>query len=81
MPAMSMLVHISHYAPSLTAVQWAPSSRHILVSGADDHQALVWDLSRLSGGRSHSGIVREPTLAFNAESEINNLYGVSAPVR
>jgi hypothetical protein len=55
------------------AVQWAPSSRHILVSGADDHQALVWDLSRLAGGRPHSGIVREPTLAFNAESEINNL--------
>ena len=75
-----MLVHISRPASSLIAVQWAPSSRHILVSGADDHQALVWDLSRLSGGRPHSGIVREPTLAFSAESEINNLYGVIAPI-
>jgi DDB1- and CUL4-associated factor 7 len=57
-------------------VQWAPSSRHVLVSGGDDQQALVWDLSRQSsGGRSHSGTIREPTLAYNTESEINNLYG------
>jgi len=56
-------------------VQWAPSSRHVLVSGGDDQQALVWDLSRQnSGGRSHSGTIREPTLAYNTESEINNLY-------
>jgi len=56
-------------------VQWAPSSRHVLVSGGDDCQALVWDLSRASsGGRSHSGTIREPTLAFSTDSEINNLY-------
>jgi DDB1- and CUL4-associated factor 7 len=56
-------------------VQWAPSSRHVLVSGGDDQQALVWDLSRQSsGGRSHSGTIREPTLAYNTECEINNLY-------
>ena len=56
-------------------VQWAPSSRHVLVSGGDDHQALVWDLSRVnSSGRNHSGTIREPSLAYNTESEINNLY-------
>jgi hypothetical protein len=55
-------------------VQWAPSSRHVLVSGGDDHQALVWDLSRANFSRgSHSGTIREPTLAYNTESEINNL--------
>jgi hypothetical protein len=44
------------------------------VSGGDDHQALVWDLSRANAaGRSHSGIVREPSLAYTTESEINNL--------
>ena len=56
-------------------VQWAPNSRHVLVSGGDDHQVLVWDLSRAnSGGRGHSATIREPTLAFNTEYEINNLY-------
>ena len=45
------------------------------MSGGDDHQALVWDLSRVSSAqRSHSGTIREPTLAYNTESEINNLY-------
>ena len=45
------------------------------MSGGDDQQALVWDLSRQnSGGRSHSGTIREPRLAYNTESEINNLY-------
>ena len=51
------------------------------MSGGDDHQALVWDLSRAnSGGRSHSGTIREPTLAYNTDSEINNLYGDSFPL-
>jgi hypothetical protein len=45
------------------------------VSGGDDQQALVWDLSRQNpGGRSHSGTIREPKLVYNTESEINNLY-------
>jgi DDB1- and CUL4-associated factor 7 len=57
------------------AVQWAPASRHVLVSGGDDHQALIWDLSRVpSGGRSHGGTIRDPILAYTTESEINNLY-------
>jgi hypothetical protein len=60
-------------------VQWAPSSRHVLVSGGDDHQALVWDLSRASASRgSHSGTIREPSLSYNTESEINNLYILSS---
>ena len=68
-----MLVYPACY--DVDVVQWAPSSRHVLVSGADDQQALVWDLSRHnSGGRSHSGTIREPTLAYTVDSEINNLY-------
>lgn len=48
------------------------------MSGGDDHQALVWDLSRANpGGRNQSGTIREPTLAYNTDSEINNLYGHS----
>jgi DDB1- and CUL4-associated factor 7 len=59
----------------INIVQWAPMSRSVLVSGGDDHQALIWDLSKVnSGGRNQSGVIVDPVFAFNAESEINNLY-------
>ena len=50
------------------ALSWAPhSSCHICTCG-EDKQALIWELSRLSPTP-----IEDPILAYQAESEINNM--------
>lgn len=57
----------------VNATAWAPhSSCHICTAG-DDSQALIWDLSAMP-----KRPVEEPILAYNAESEINNLQWSSS---
>jgi WD repeat-containing protein 68 len=66
-------VSSGHMAP-ISAVTWAPHSACHMVTGADDSQALIWDLSQLPKP------MEDPILAYTAESEINSLcWSPSAP--
>ncbi|KAI9146444.1 DDB1 and CUL4-associated factor 7 [Paraphysoderma sedebokerense] len=67
-PTMPVTELRGHQA-AVNSCVWAPhSSGHICTAG-DDSQALVWDLSQMSRGK----YVQEPILAYQAESEINQL--------
>ncbi len=62
-----------HHA-TVSTMAWAPHSGCHIVSGGDDAQALIWDLSCLPKP------VEDPILAYTAESEINSLcWSPSAP--
>jgi WD repeat-containing protein 68 len=64
----------SGHMASISAVAWAPHSACHIVTGADDAQALIWDLSTLPEP------VDDPILAYTADSEINSLcWSPSAP--
>lgn len=61
-----------HHNACLNALAWAPhSSCHICTAG-DDKQALIWDLKPLPKP------IEEPILAYNAESEVNQLQWSTA---
>ncbi len=64
----------SGHTASISAVAWAPHSACHIVTGGDDSQALIWDLSALPAP------VEDPILAYTAQSEINSLaWSPSAP--
>jgi len=65
-PSMPVAELAAHSSP-VNSVAWAPHSACHLCSGADDTQALIWDLSQLPTP------VEDPILAYGAEAEINNL--------
>lgn len=62
-----------HHAP-LNSIAWAPHSSAHIVTGGDDSQALIWDLSTMPNP------ITEPILAYTAKAEINQLqWGVAQP--
>eukprot|EP01135_Chromosphaera_perkinsii_P003162 Nk52_evm51s236 gene=Nk52_evmTU51s236 len=65
-PSVPVAELAGHHA-SVNAMAWAPhSSCHICTAG-DDSQALIWDISQMPKP------MEDPILAYNAESEINQL--------
>ncbi|KAA0150087.1 hypothetical protein FNF27_04701 [Cafeteria roenbergensis] len=66
MPATAAATLRTHTAAA-NCLAWAPHSSCHLCSGADDNQALIWDLASLPKS------VEDPILAYGAEREINNL--------
>lgn len=56
----------AHHA-SVNAVGWSPASASHVCSVAEDHRALIWDLSAIPKA------VDDPVLSYTASAEINNL--------
>ncbi|CAI5756894.1 unnamed protein product [Candida verbasci] len=60
---------------AINSIKYHPTSNY-LVSGGDDCQSLVWDLTNLSKGndKNQSGFVIDtPVLAYEEDLEINNV--------
>jgi len=60
-----------HHA-CVNGIAWAPHSSCHMCTGGDDKQALIWDLSAMPKP------IEDPILAYNAESEINQLQWSAA---
>lgn len=56
----------------INSIAWAPHSSSHLCTGADDRQALIWEVTPT--GKN----ITEPILAYQAEGEINTLQWSSA---
>jgi len=65
-PSIPVATLSGHNAP-VNAIAWAPHSSCHICSAADDHFALIWDLSSMPKP------IEDPILAYDAKSEINNL--------
>lgn len=57
---------LNGHSNCVNALAWSPVSGSYLLTGGDDHQALIWDVQEKANNI-------EPTHAYNAESEINNV--------
>jgi WD repeat-containing protein 68 len=57
---------IGHNA-CVNSISWAPHSSCHIATAADDAQALIWEVTE------SPKIIEEPALAYQAESEINQL--------
>lgn len=68
----SALLELDAHAASVNAIKWAPHSRNLIASCADDCQVLVWDCNNAEN-TSGTARAREPVMAWTAESEVNNL--------
>lgn len=61
------VAELNGHRAGVNAIAWAPhSSCHICTAG-DDRQALIWDLNDMPKP------IEDPILAYNAESDINQL--------
>jgi DDB1- and CUL4-associated factor 7 len=50
----------------VNTLAWSPVSSSHLITGADDHQALIWEIN-------HASPTIDPALVYTSDSEINNL--------
>lgn len=57
---------LSGHNNCVNALAWSPADGNHLITGADDHQALIWEVH-------HSQNNIDPRSVYNADSEINNL--------
>lgn len=66
---------LARHGSAVNAMTWAPHSSSHLCSAGDDRQALIWDLSVLTGSTSPKDIPAgfDPILAYNAGTEISQL--------
>ena len=86
------VVTLSGHRGNVNALEWAPGSRSILATGADDYQVLIWNINRSNNEQTSLGtgtdgpnlstssssarrthIIKEPVMAWSAESEVNNI--------
>jgi WD repeat-containing protein 68 len=78
------LVELKGHSSSINCIEWSPSRRGTLASGADDCVVLVWDLINHqnaahlppgvhSPGSSASTSERGPAAAWQCDYEISNL--------
>ncbi|ORY86119.1 WD40-repeat-containing domain protein [Protomyces lactucae-debilis] len=79
-PGQALLTLDAHGGP-VNAIGWQPGSRHLLATGGDDKQVLIWDLNKAGVG-SAAGVaaasttasrIKEPSLAWHGEGEVNSL--------
>ncbi|KAG9295877.1 hypothetical protein G9A89_006616 [Geosiphon pyriformis] len=68
------------HSATVNCVNWAPHQNNYLCSGGDDSQVLVWDLNSILMSNETNGTKRqqEPSLAYQAKSEISQLIWSSA---
>jgi len=50
------LLELRGHSAALNAVEWSPSRRGMLATGADDQLVLVWDLLNANNGASLNGL-------------------------
>lgn len=81
------LLELHGHAAAINCIEWSPSRRGTLASGADDSMVLVWDLlnagsaanvngaSNVPGVTTGSGAANErsPTAAWKCDYEVGNL--------
>lgn len=69
----SPILELDAHVASVNAVQWSPQSRNLLASAGDDSQVLIWDCNAPVESSNGSSRLREPALAWTADSEVNNI--------
>ncbi|KAK4187452.1 WD40-repeat-containing domain protein [Podospora australis] len=73
------LLELRGHGGALNCIEWSPSRRGLLASGADDCQVLIWDLlnqqpsSVLNGATPQPENVRNPMASWQCEYEVGNL--------
>ncbi|KAI0997827.1 hypothetical protein K3495_g10362 [Podosphaera aphanis] len=77
------LLELKGHAASVNCIEWSPSRRGTLASGADDSLVLVWDLLNqntalpptgpTSNGNSLSDNSRGPSASWQCEYEVSNI--------
>jgi WD repeat-containing protein 68 len=72
------LLELRGHAGSLNCVEWSPSRRGTLASGADDCQVLIWDLlnqtaTGLNGAPQPGDNARSPVASWQCDYEVGNL--------
>ncbi|TDZ29497.1 WD repeat-containing protein [Colletotrichum spinosum] len=83
-PGQALLELRGHGGP-LNSIEWSPTKRGVLASGADDCQVLLWDVYNMdpaiAGGAASNGAVqpdstRSPFASWQCDYEIGNLAWV-----
>ncbi|KAL1297890.1 hypothetical protein AAFC00_006409 [Neodothiora populina] len=74
------LLELRGHAAALNSIEWNPSRRGMLASGADDSLVLVWDLLNASnstgvnGGSAHGDSqAKGPSASWRCDYEVNNI--------
>jgi len=77
------LLELHGHSAAINCIEWSPSRRGTLASGADDSLVLVWDLLNanppqpgVNGGSQGGGQadnVRSPTASWRCDYEVGNL--------
>lgn len=79
------LLELHGHAAAINCIEWSPSRRGTLASGADDSLVLVWDLLNANPTQQQGGVngvapgpgggenVRSPTASWRCDYEVGNL--------
>jgi WD repeat-containing protein 68 len=69
------LLELRGHSGSVNCIEWSPSRRGTLASGADDCQVLLWDLMNSSplNGTQQQENQRSPFACWDCDYEIGNL--------
>lgn len=69
------LLELRGHSGSVNCIEWSPSRRGTLASGADDCQVLLWDLMSSSSinGTQQQENQRSPVACWDCDYEIGNL--------
>ncbi|CAI4223372.1 unnamed protein product [Auanema sp. JU1783] len=66
------VARLSNHKAAINGVSWAPHSSSHLCTGADDSQALIWDVHEMPRP------VDDPILAYQAGGEVNQIHWSTA---
>ncbi|PNS14267.1 DDB1 and CUL4-associated factor 7 [Sphaceloma murrayae] len=76
------IIELHGHSASLNSIEWSPSRRGMLASGADDSLVLVWDLlgaasSQAANGAAQPGQseaqVKYPSASWRSQYEVSNI--------
>lgn len=74
------LLELRGHSAALNSIEWNPSRRGMLASGADDSLVLVWDLLNAGSGASINGSAGQsdvqakgPSASWRCDYEVGNV--------